>query len=68
MATKKQKRLDLQKRREEEDTARRESGLRAQQRDREIHQQKRERAAADAERINRRHQNILATARLRGEL
>ena len=66
MATKKQKRLALEARRAEREAQRREDGLRAQQKDQEIRAAKKERAASDAERRNRRQRTAMAMNNVRG--
>jgi hypothetical protein len=66
MATKKQKRLAGMQKYEEEMAALRASGLKAQQKAREIRQAKRERRESDEQRAQRRAQAVSATAKLRG--
>lgn len=66
MATKKQKRQAMQEQRAQFEEDLRQEGLKAQQRDREIRAAKKERAASDAERRNRRQQNAGAVARVSG--
>lgn len=66
MATKKQKRLAGEARALEQREESRKSGLRAQQRDRELREKRQKAAAAEAIKENRRLETILATKKMAG--